>query len=109
MNFLSCFQAWFELHQVELEHSGFSLSYQQSYENQTVKTNIITVEKCEYEASITLWETGECNFVLVNTNTDDTASLDSATSFTEELCLTKADLIMAVTEFFDSLRLLECK
>jgi len=108
MNFLSCLQAWFESHQAELQQNGFLLSYQQSYENQTVKTNIITVERCKYVASITLWETGACNFVLVNTDIDDTAPLDSDTSFTEELCLTKADLTMAVTGFFDSLRRLEC-
>ena len=109
MNFLSCLQAWFELHQSELQQEGFLLSYQQSYENQTVKTNIVTIERCQYEATITLWETGACNLVLFNIDTDDSASLDSGLSFTEEMCLTKADLMMAVTEFVDSLRLLEYK
>ena len=93
---------------MELQQNGCSLSYQHSYENQTVKTNIITVERCQYEASITLWETGHCNFELYSTDIDDAASFDSAFSFTEELCLTQADLIMALTEFFDSFRLLEC-
>lgn len=100
---LNAFDCWFHSCRNLIEAQGVVFEFYGETAQQTVKASNLNISYVQYEGTISVWETGDCNVDLANMGADVSEPLDECSSFVEFHFGAPAELDSALSSFCEML------
>ena len=80
---LDAFERWFQAYRNSLEAQDIRFEFYSETVEQTVKASNLNISYGQYEGTVRVWETGDCNIDLADIGADVSEPLNECCSFVE--------------------------